>query len=290
MSRRLAELGVDVARTTRSGAADTTARLFAAFAGGGSGSGARASLEDEGRRRLSALRDRGFDLGVPSTLDADARVDAIHAHARRALYAVMSDAAIVDACGLVVRGRTEAADRDQYLSHPQAGERLTAETARDVAAAYHARPPRVLLVVSDGLNAEAINEQLRALVPSLRRALDDRGCAAGSHAVVVQNGRVRAGYEIGGLAGAEVVVHLIGERPGTGINSLSAYVTYGRDARGAFRWARNLDHASTTAVCGIHPRGKPPSAAVAEIATVVRRMLDRRASGVDLAKKATGPF
>ena len=68
----------------------------------------------------------------------------------------------------------------------------------------------------------------------------------------------------------DAVVHLIGERPGTGLDTLSAYLTYGRDAAGRSRWSPDLDHAATTAVCGIHREGKPPSEAVGEIARLVR--------------------
>ncbi len=279
MTERLAALGVDPAETARNGAADAVARLFSTFAGGSSG----ARLEDEGLRRLTALRDRGFDLGDASAASAESRVDAIYAHARRALYATVSDVAMRDACDRVLHLSTEAADRDDYLSHPSAGERLSSDSARAVAAVYDTRPPQVLLVVSDGLNAESINEHLPALVPPLVRALADRGCATGSHVLAVRNGRVRAGYDAGRIAAAGVVVHLIGERPGTGLNTASAYVTYGRDARGALRWSRDLDHSATTAVCGIHPRGKSPSAAVAEIAALVRKMLDLGVSGVALA-------
>jgi ethanolamine ammonia-lyase small subunit len=81
------------------------------------------------------------------------------------------------------------------------------------------------------------------------------------------------------------VVHWIGERPGTGRNTLSAYVTYGRDADGAFRWSRDLPHSATTAVCGIHPRGKPIEAAVTEVSTVVARILRERRSGVALESR-----
>ena len=97
-----------------------------------------------------------------------------------------------------------------------------------------------------------------------------------------RNGRVRAGYEIGGVVGAELVVHLIGERPGTGLDTISAYITYGRDAQGRSRWSRALDHSSTTAICGVQPRGKPPEAAVEEIATVVTRALIERRTGVPI--------
>jgi ethanolamine ammonia-lyase small subunit len=136
------------------------------------------------------------------------------------------------------------------------------------------------MIVSDGLNANAVNEQLRGLLPALRRALVRDGCQVGDNVIAVRNGRVRAGYEIGGSAGAEVVVHLIGERPGTGLNTLSAYVTYGRDEAGAFRWSRDMPHSMTSAVCGIHRKGRPVDAAVAEVARVVARIFKERRSGV----------
>jgi len=78
------------------------------------------------------------------------------------------------------------------------------------------------------------------------------------------------------------LIHVIGERPGTGLNSASAYLTYGRDVSGQARWSRALDHSCTTAVCGIHPKGKAPETAVAEIARTVQRMFEQRRSGVTL--------
>jgi ethanolamine ammonia-lyase small subunit len=48
------------------------------------------------------------------------------------------------------------------------------------------------------------------------------------------------------------------------------------------RWRRDLDHAATTAICGIHPKGKPPHEAAAEIARTVARIFERRRSGVAL--------
>jgi ethanolamine ammonia-lyase small subunit len=160
------------------------------------------------------------------------------------------------------------------------------EDARAIASLYAASTPQVQVVVSDGLNANAVNEHLRALLPPLRKRLTDTGRHVGETDVVVRNGRVRVGYEIGGLVGAAVIVHILGERPGTGLNTVSAYLTYGRDEAGQSRWSRSLEHSATTAICGIHPRGKPPEAAAVEIAGTVDRMLEQGKSGVGLKASA----
>jgi ethanolamine ammonia-lyase small subunit len=282
MQRRLIELGALAADGVPRPGVDAVARLYAAWCAAGGDRRAGASLEDEGRRRLGELRERGFDLGGADPATADARVEAIYTHARMALYAALDERVVREATSRAVPVRTAAVDRDDYLAHPAAGERLGDEATRTLSALYEGQPPQVQIVVSDGLNALALNEQLRLLVPSIRRALTERGLPPGTHDIIVRNGRVRAGYVIGGLVGADVVVHLIGERPGTGLNTVSAYLTYGRDSRGRVRWRADLDHAATTAICGIHPRGKPPQTAVSEIVRTVGRIVGQRASGVDL--------
>jgi ethanolamine ammonia-lyase large subunit len=138
-------------------------------------------------------------------------------------------------------------------------------------------------VISDGLNANAVSGQLGPLLRPLRPLLSELAGRVGEHEIVVRNGRVRAGYHVGQILGPDVVVHLIGERPGTGLNTLSAYLTYGRDEAGRSRWDPKLDHSCTTAVCGIHPKGKPPEVAAIEIARTVARMIERRRSGVALS-------
>ena len=277
---------IDVFDDSLAHGADSTARVYASYAKACGDHRSTGALTDEGRRRLQILRARGFDLGDGSTPAGpptwEARLDAIYSHARRSLYAGLEDSVIGSALPRHVRVRTQAASRDEYLSRPVSGERL-----RDADAGTLARPAGleggdVLLVVSDGLNANAVNEHLRALVPPLRRQLASEGCRVRETAVVIENGRVRAGYHVGEISRGEVVVHLIGERPGTGLNTLSAYVTYGRDAAGRFRWASYLDHACTTAICGIHPSGKTPETAAIEVARVVSHALKERQSGIDL--------
>jgi ethanolamine ammonia-lyase large subunit len=286
MQKRLSELGVLDARGRPRGDAGCVSELYAAYTRAGGDTRSGETLRAEGGKKLAALGRRGFDLGRGHGRDyepppeAATRLEGIYAHARRALYAALDEGLVREVSPRHLRARTEARDREQYLSEPASGERLRAESAALVAALYTQKRPRVQLVLSDGLNADALNENLRAVLPRLRRGLGEAGLHVGEVDVVVTNGRVRAGYHAGELLGVDVVVHLIGERPGTGLNTLSAYVTYGRDEAGRSRWSPSLDHSCTTAVCGVHPRGKRPDAAVEEVVRCVVRSLEEGRSGV----------
>jgi ethanolamine ammonia-lyase large subunit len=291
--RRASGRQITTAMSERLAALDVTsaAALYAAYMREGGDTRSADALREEGTRKVERLRARGWDLGygvdagdsAPSA--ARTRIETIYAQARRALYAVLDPGVVRTASPQHVRARTRARDREDYLAHPRSGEAIREEDVERIAkaaAAGRARHAQVQIVVSDGLNANAVNETLRALLPPLRRELAAAGVRAGDVDVVIENGRVRAGYHAGAIAGADAVVHLIGERPGTGLDTLSAYLTYGRDAAGRSRWGSALDHSATTAVCGIHHKGKPPSAAVSEIARLLRRILTMRRSGVAL--------
>jgi ethanolamine ammonia-lyase small subunit len=219
--------------------------------------------------------------------EANARITRIYSNARHALFSTLDEAVISDSSQSHIRVHTRSSDRDDYLAHPATGELIDDKDAARIQALYRTRRPQVQVVVSDGLNANAINENLRSVLPGVRREL----LAAGHHIseidIVIENGRVRAGYHVGSLLEAEVIIHLIGERPGTGINTLSVYLTYGLDHKGQSRWgsAADFDHSWTTAVCGIHRRGKTPETAVVEIARLVERMFAERRSGVALLRR-----
>ena len=291
MQQRLTQLAVPAETRSVEGFPGTpllrgqvVANLYAAYVKAGGDTRTPSAIAEEGRRRLRDLQECGFDLGIDDASAANARVNRIYAHARTALYATL-DPGVVASIDGGIHARTCATGRDDYLAHPAAGERLRDESARLVASLYPSRRSHVQIVVSDGLNAHAINEQFRALLSPLRRLLGDRGHRVGEYTVIVENGRVRVGYEIGALTSAACVIHIIGERPGTGLNSASAYITYGLTEDGRWRWSRQLDHAATTAVCGIHPQGTPPLTAAEQIARIVSRISEARVSGVALNQR-----
>ncbi len=292
MQKRLVELStMTELGAVSGGSADA---LYATYQKAGGDTRSLDTLRDEGAKKIRALAERGFDLGYrcdenyDDPPEANARIKGIYSNARRALYSTLDEMVISDSSPRYFRVHTRSSDRDDYLAHPATGELIDDEDTARIQALYPARRPKVQVVISDGLNANAINENLRSVLPPVRREL----LAAGHHVseidIVIENGRVRAGYHVGSLLEAEMIIHLIGERPGTGINTLSVYLTYGLDHKGQSRWrsrsAAGFDHSWTTAVCGIHRRGKPPERAVKEIARLVDRMFAERCSGVALQR------
>jgi len=257
------------------------AQLYAQYSIAGGDDRGISALEAEGRAKIGSLRERGLDI-ASDMRTSHARVDRIYEHARGALYAELQEGVLKEACESHVRVRTHAVDRDDYIAHPPAGERIRADDLAILRTLMAARSAPIQIVVSDGLNADAINEQLRALLPPLRHMLAAAGHSVAQPVIVIRNGRVRAGYHAAQTLDPEVLIHVIGERPGTGLNTASAYLTFGRDTAGRTRWQPQLDHSCTTAVCGIHRQGKPPAIAAAEIVRTVQRMFEQRRSGVAL--------
>ncbi len=87
---------------------------------------------------------------------------------------------------------------------------------------------------------------------------------------------------IGELVGAEVVLLLVGERPGLGQSeSLSCYAVYKPTVE-------KTVEADRTCVSNIHRLGTPPVEAAAVIVDLAKNMLKYQASGIDLNNKMKG--
>lgn len=119
-------------------------------------------------------------------------------------------------------------DRHQYLQRPDLGRKLD-RASRDRLAARAGREPLaydIAFVIADGLSALAIHQNavplLDAIMPRLP-APDWRVAPM----ILVEQGRVAIGDEVGELLGARLVAVLIGERPGlSSPDSLGIYLTY----------------------------------------------------------------
>jgi ethanolamine ammonia-lyase large subunit len=136
----------------------------------------------------------------------------------------------------------------------------------------------VQIVISDGLNALAIMEDghLAPFLDQLRGDLTKQGLNVAPENLVVTSGRVRAGYRIGEtifaqLAKRRAIVHLIGERPGTGHRTFSTYIT----AASGELWGNpgTIDHNITKVVSGIANTALMPATGAKTVARLLAEMI-----------------
>lgn len=170
---------------------------------------------------------------------------------------------------------SEITDKDEYLTRPDRGRRLS-KAAIDTINAQCKRNPQVQVVVSDGLSTDAITANYDEILPPLLKGLESARLDVGTP-FFVRYGRVKLEDQIGELIGAKVVILLIGERPGLGQSeSLSCYMVYSPTAETV--------EADRTCISNIHHGGTPPVEAAAVIVDMAKRMLEQKASGIALNK------
>jgi ethanolamine ammonia-lyase large subunit len=166
----------------------------------------------------------------------------------------------------VIQLQTRSQDRNDYILHPDSGERLDDRSTQVLATLRQSMGGKdnVQIVISDGLNALSITDdgQLLPFLDALRMGLVDQGFRPAPGNLVVRSGRVRAGYRIGELlfGGQDekcAVLHVIGERPGTGHHTFSVYIT----APHGSVWEKRgtVDHDITKVVSGIATTALPPA-------------------------------
>ncbi|HTI79444.1 MAG TPA: ethanolamine ammonia-lyase subunit EutC [Acetobacteraceae bacterium] len=204
--------------------------------------------------------------GLPTA--AHLAFQAAHAAARDAVNARLDVAALRNELNIAglrsIAVHSEAPDRRTYLLRPDLGRRLSDR------AAIPAMPGAILFVVCDGLSAIAVQRHAAALLRRMTPAFGN-----GAPVVIVEQGRVAIGDDIGEAMGAEAVAVLIGERPGlTAADSLGVYLTW-QPRRGRTDAERNC-------ISNIRPEGLPPEAAAAKLLWLIGAMRQLRGTGIAL--------
>jgi ethanolamine ammonia-lyase small subunit len=188
-----------------------------------------------------------------------------HARARDAVHYPLDAHGLRRELGAGVVVRSAARDRAEYLRRPDLGRRLSADSRAELepmAGAYD-----VAFVVADGLSALAIHRHARGLLRAVRTEADP--------IVIVEQGRVAIGDEIGELLGAALVVVLIGERPGlSSPDSLGVYLTWAPRA--------GRTDAERNCISNIRPEGLSIGAAAELLRLLMTESKARRISGVGL--------
>lgn len=241
-----------------------------------------AELRAEGAAEIAAVRARGVFIaeghGVrPHELapELDASIRRITETARQAFWAELTPAFLASIPAAVPL-ETLSRDREEYILRPETGEALSLPSTSRIGSlrVRHAGKYDVQLVVSDGLNALAVQTpgQLDELLSTLRSELSTAGWSVAPDVAVVRSGRVRAGYRVGealfgGMSGVRALLHVVGERPGTGHDTLSVYLT----AVDGTTWGETgrVDHDVTRVVSGIAYTAQAPRDAARTVSRVL---------------------
>jgi ethanolamine ammonia-lyase small subunit len=126
--------------------------------------------------------------------------------------------------GKCVLARSAAPDRPFYLRRPDLGRMLSDESRARLASRKGSCD--VAFVVADGLSALAVERHAAGMLEAIVALIDGRHWKVGP-VVIVEQGRVAIGDEVGGCLGADLSVVLIGERPGlSSPDSLGIYMTW----------------------------------------------------------------
>ena len=173
--------------------------------------------------------------------------------------------------------KTKCNDKEEYLTRPDLGRCFDEHNAKAIKGVIDT-PPRVQIVVGDGLSSAAIAANAIDCLAAMKDGLKARGIQTGKD-IFVKYCRVGAGDAVGDITGCELVCVLVGERPGLVTDkSMSAYITY--------KPHTGVSESSRTVVSNIHAQGTPAVEAGAYIAELIDTILKKKVSGVGLHLEA----
>jgi ethanolamine ammonia-lyase large subunit len=248
----------------------------------------------EGQRMMTEVEQRGVDLATGHGAQIwdlnpalDAKVKSLYDDAKKSLWTELTPG-FITAIPNVLPIRTQSKDRNEYIAHPPTGEILDPESLAAIVRlrdSWGANVPKAQIVISDGLNANAIMDKghLEPYLGEMRRLLREAGVSVADKNILVTSGRVRVGYRIGETLFERAdpnsfrgVLHIIGERPGTMHHAYSVYITV---AQGNVWAQKKIDHDITKLVSNVADTALPPEEAARETLTIIREIVGKSVSG-----------
>lgn len=222
----------------------------------------------------------GFETAGPRPAEAvSRRARAGQAAGREAIQAELDVEALRDVADFRVLA-TRAGDKQTHLNSPELGSQLD----DDDAATLKPEGCQVQIVVSDGLSAPAVHHNVPRLLAVLMDGLRARNVRMGQP-ILVRYGRVKLAEPIAQRLHSQLVIYLLGERPGAdalGAQSLSAYLLHREEATAMDRALATATKAAVleyTVISNIHDGGLPPLEAGSVIAEKAFQILTHRAAG-----------
>ncbi|WP_439958328.1 ethanolamine ammonia-lyase subunit EutC [Pseudomonas fluorescens] len=235
-------------------------------------------------RRLTPARIALGRTGTSLPTSAQLDFQFAHAQARDAVHLPFDHAGL--SAQLRERGRdslllhSAATDRNSYLQRPDLGRKLSDTSAQSLRDYAQANPGGVdlTIVVADGLSALAVHRHTLPFLTRLEEQMSADGWSL-APVVLVEQGRVAIGDEIGQLLGAKMLVMLIGERPGlSSPDSLGLYFTYNPKI--------GLTDAYRNCISNVRLEGLSYGMAAHRLLYLMREACRRQLSGVNLKDEA----
>ena len=170
--------------------------------------------------------------------------------------------------------QTKVSNKQEYLLRPDLGRLLNDEAKRTLNEKCQ-KNVNVQIVVGGGLSAAAVEANLRQMFPVVRQGVQSAGLTFGTP-FFVKYARVGVMNDIGEAIKPDVVILLIGERPGLGrAESMSAYMGY--------KPKYGDTDADRDVACNIFENGGTnPLEAGAFVVQIAQKMRQHQASGVKL--------
>ncbi|MDN4526626.1 ethanolamine ammonia-lyase subunit EutC [Fictibacillus fluitans] len=171
--------------------------------------------------------------------------------------------------------QTKAEDMETYLMDLEAGRTLNDESIRWLKENGE-KGKQIQIIICDGLSSTAVESNTRDLLPAIVQGLSLKGITY-AKPLFVKRSRVWVQDHVAKIVDSDIVISLIGERPGLATaESLSAYMVY--------RPGEHTVEADRTVISNIHKGGLSPVEAGAHLADLLEQMLQYKASGVQLVK------
>ena len=196
-----------------------------------------------------------------------------HAVTQDALYRDV-DQKLLDQFNLFTVQTKITGGKQEYLLRPDLG-RLLNDDAKRIINEKCQKNVNIQLCVGDGLSAAAIEANLRQIFPVIKQGVQNAGLTFGTP-FFIKYARVGVMNDVGELIKPDVVILLIGERPGLGrAESMSAYMGY--------KPKYGDTDADRDVVCNIFEGGGTnPLEAGAFVVQLAQNMRKSQASGVKL--------
>lgn len=196
-----------------------------------------------------------------------------HAVTQDALYRDV-DQKLLDEFNLFTVQTKITGGKQEYLLRPDLG-RLLNDDAKRIINEKCQKNVNIQLVVGDGLSAAAVEANLRQIFPVIRQGAQTANLTFGTP-FFIKYARVGVMNDVGELIKPDVVILLIGERPGLGrAESMSAYMGY--------KPKYGDTDADRDVVCNIFENGGTnPLEGGAFVVQIAQKMRKHQASGVKL--------